>query len=250
MCKKKDTKGKNIVKPSFRIKMDLQAESIFFFSNSRPLRPWSPSEKLHFPPCFHGLINMILFFLCWFSLLPLASSFKRPSLLSLCVCYTSSASLPCCLRLYRGLDRWVQSLIIALKTVFAKKEWQGFLLLHHLSLIQGEKRKTLVVGGEEERRRTCEGPGDLRDVWCSRRKHARFRDSRTCMEVVISCRAESASCCLVFRSALCSAARLFSSSTSALASFSLDTPACRKTRHRETNRADAAFQKCFFFSGK
>lgn len=47
------------------------------------------------------------------------------------------------------------------------------------------------------------------------------------MEVVISCRAESASCCLVFSSALCSAARLFSSSTNAFASFSFDTPACR-----------------------
>lgn len=59
--------------------------------------------------------------------------------------------------------------------------------------------------------------------------------THTCMEVVISCRAASASCCLVFSSALCSAARLFKSSTSALASFSLDTPAC-KTRQSTERR--------------
>lgn len=63
------------------------------------------------------------------------------------------------------------------------------------------------------------------------------------MEVVISCRAESASCCLVFSSALCSAARLFSSSTSALASFSLDTPACRQ--YSTTNNVH--FSKMIYF---
>lgn len=82
----------------------------------------------------------------------------------------------------------------------------------------------------------CDEPEDLREVWCSRRELAPFRDWRTCMEVVISCRAESASCCLVLSSALCSAARLFSSSTSALASFSLDTPACRRTAKRKQSR--------------
>lgn len=99
-----------------------------------------------------------------------------------------------------------------------------------------EKTTTERVGGEEERRRMCDEPEDLREVWCSRRELAPFRDWRTCMEVVISCRAESASCCLVLSSALCSAARLFSSSTSALASFSLDTPACRRTAKRKQSR--------------
>lgn len=98
----------------------------------------------------------------------------------------------------------------------------------------------------------CDRPEDLRDVWCSRRKLAGFRDSHTCMEVVISCRAESASCCFVLSSALCSAARLFSSSTSALASFSLDTPAFRKTAKQTNKQSRRSFLKvllviCFVF---
>lgn len=47
----------------------------------------------------------------------------------------------------------------------------------------------------------------------------------TCIDTVISWSAASASSCLVLSNTLCSPAFLFSSSTRALASFSLDTPA-------------------------
>lgn len=127
-----------------------------------------------------------------------------------------------------------------------------------ISVSSRERKNNLGSGrrrGEERRDAGCAtGPKTCGTVGAANVKLAQFRDSRTCMEVVISCRAESASCCLVLSSALCSAARLFSSSTSALASFSLDTPACRKTAKNKQSRR--SFSKVllvfyfFFFAGK
>ena len=55
----------------------------------------------------------------------------------------------------------------------------------------------------------------------------------TCMDTVISCSAASASACLVLSRMLCPAARPFSSSTNAFASFSLATPACKPITEQE-----------------